>query len=110
VSRQIDFSDAALGLDVVHDVGPGGSFIDQMHTAERFRDELWFPRLLDREYFGAWLAAGGRDVEDRSREVKREILASHTPEPIDADLDGEISRIVAGAKKELAQSAAAAVS
>jgi len=103
VNRELDLSDAAVGLDVVDEVGPGGSFIDRMHTAERFRDELWFPRLLDREYFGAWLAGGAHGVEDRCREAKREILATHEPEPLADDLAEAIGDIVAGARRELSK-------
>ncbi len=38
--REIDLSDEALGLDVIDDAGPGGTFIDREHTAEHFRREL----------------------------------------------------------------------
>ncbi|MDP7254798.1 MAG: trimethylamine methyltransferase family protein, partial [Planctomycetota bacterium] len=42
----VDMSDEALGLDLIDEVGPGGTFIDTMHTVERMRSELWAPKLL----------------------------------------------------------------
>lgn len=42
-AREIDFSDEAIGLDVIDRAGPGGTFIDTMHTIEHFRKELWTP-------------------------------------------------------------------
>jgi len=99
--REIDFSDDAFGLDQIADAGPGGSFIDRPHTASHFRKELWFPTMLDREYYQAWLDAGARSTEDRCRERKEQLLATHEPEPISPDLDRALTEIVAAAKKDL---------
>jgi len=102
VMRELDFSDEAFGLDVVEHVGPGGTFIDQMHTAEHFRKELWFPRLLDREYYQAWQQAGAATMEQRCVEHRRELLATHTVEPVEPELDRALDEIVAAARRDLA--------
>jgi len=81
--------------------GPGGVFIDTDHTAGRFRRELWFPRLLDRQFYEAWRTAGAESVETRCRRRTEEILATHRPEPIAEDLDRELDRIVAAARRHL---------
>ena len=99
--RQIDFSDEAFGLDVTQEVGPGGSFIDQMHTATHFRKELWFPRLLDRQFYQAWHDAGAKSTEERAREMKEDILRKHTAEPPSREISKELNRILAAARKEL---------
>jgi trimethylamine--corrinoid protein Co-methyltransferase len=95
--RAIDVSDETLGLDVIEEAGPGGTFIDQPHTAEHFRREIWFPRLLDREYYQAWKDAGAADAAERARARKEEILASHQPEPVSRDLDRALDEIVRAA-------------
>lgn len=99
--REIDLSDEALGLDVIDESGPGGTFIDREHTAEHFRRELWFPRLLDRDYYQAWLDAGATSMQDRCRARKDEILRTHVPEPVSPDLDRAMAEIAAAAKREL---------
>jgi len=97
--RGLDLSDEALGLDVIDEVGPGGNFIDTVHTAEHFRRELWFPRLLDREYYQAWLDAGATSTEDRCRAETKRILSEHEVEPVPADLDRALTDIVEAAKR-----------
>lgn len=99
--RQIDLSDEALGLDVIDEAGPGGTFIDTEHTAEHFRRELYFPRLLDRDYYQAWLSAGATSMQDRCRARKEEILRTHVPEPVSPELDRAMTEVVAAAKREL---------
>jgi len=96
--REVGFSDEALGLDVVDEVGPGGTFIDTMHTAEHFRRELWMPRLLDREYYQGWLDAGATSMEDRCRVETRIVLSEHEPEPVPEDLNRALDEIVASAR------------
>lgn len=99
--RSPDFSDEALGFDQIESVGPGGSFIDRDHTAEYFRRELWFPKLLDRSFYQAWLETGARSMEDRCREQKEHLLKTHTVEPVSKDLDKTLDQIVRAARKDL---------
>ena len=100
--RQIDFSDDAFALDLIEEVGPGGTFIDTMHTVEHFRRELWFPNLLDRQYYQAWLEGGAADCASRCRERKLDLLANHRAEPLPKNLEREIREIVDAASRELA--------
>ena len=52
-------------VDVIAEAGPGGTFIDKLHTAEHFRKELWFPKLLDRDYYQAWRDTGAVCLPER---------------------------------------------
>ena len=99
--RQIDFSDDALGVSELEEVGPGGTLIDRMHTAQHFRKELWFSNLLDRNYYQAWLDGGASDMQQRCKTMKTNILQNHQPEPLSEDTAKAIDKIVAAARKEL---------
>lgn len=99
--REVDFSDEALGLDVLADVQGGGSFIEHEHTLARFRRELWFPDLLDRNYYQVWLDNGAQSTEDRCRQRVQELLATHEPEPLAPELAQAFDDIVAAAKRAL---------
>ena len=98
--REIDFSDAALDLDEIAERGPGGTFIDSVRTAERFRRELWFPSLLDRDFYQAWHDAGALSTEDRCRARTLDILRNHRPEPMPEEMERAVGEIVERAKKE----------
>ena len=101
VMREIDFSDDTLGLEEIRAVASGGTFIDRQHTARHFRRELWFPSLLDREYYDTWLEQGATSMEERCRQRKEEILGRHEPEPISEDLERALDEIVNAAKRDL---------
>jgi len=99
--RGIDFGDDAIPLDLIQQVGPGGTFMDQEHTARHFRRELWFPRLLDRDFYDSWLAGGAKTMGQRCREEKRRLLREHTPQPLPDDVEKEVARVLAAARRDL---------
>lgn len=99
--RQVDISDDALGIDVLQEVGPGGILIDRMHTVEHFRKELWSPKLLDRNYYQAWLDGGATNMQQRCKAMKDDILKNHQPEPVSKELEKLLDEVVAAAKKDL---------
>lgn len=98
--REIDFSDECIGLDEIGEVGPGGTFIDRINTAEHFRQELWFPEMLDRNYYQQWLDNGAAGIEELCRKQKEELLEIYTPEPVSDELIKTLDEIVAEAKNK----------
>ncbi len=101
MNREIQFDDDTFALDVIADTGPGGSFINKLHTSKHFRKELWFPSLLNRESYENWISKGAQRLEERCRKKKEEILLNHTPEILSNDLAKELNNIVDSAKKNL---------
>jgi len=101
VLREVEVTDETLGVAEIDAVGPGGTHIDRDFTAAHFRKELWFPRLLDRQYYDAWLSGGAASLEERCRRRRDRILRDHQPEPIDPVLARTLDGIVAAAKAEL---------
>jgi trimethylamine--corrinoid protein Co-methyltransferase len=98
----VEISRETLALDVIDQVGPGGSFIDTRHTAEHFRD-TWFPSLLDRRRYGEWAADGEPTMGLRLQERVTEILGEHELEPLPADAVEQIRAIVAAADEVAAE-------
>ena len=99
--RGMEVSDETLALDLIDEVGPGGTFIDRMHTAEHYREHIWMPTLLDREYWPAWEAAGKPDTATRVRQRLDALLAGYEPTPLDPAVDADMARIVADARRLL---------
>ncbi|HUU42202.1 MAG TPA: trimethylamine methyltransferase family protein, partial [Planctomycetota bacterium] len=54
LERGVAVTDDTLALDLVREVGIGGSFLDAEHTLAHFRDALWEPGVLWRERRAKW--------------------------------------------------------
>jgi trimethylamine--corrinoid protein Co-methyltransferase len=95
--KPVEINDETLALDVIHSAGPGGNFIAESHTAKHFRG-AWFPRLLDRQNYEAWAADGKQTMGERARQVVRDILTEHEPDPLSPDRVGQIQSVIEAAE------------
>ena len=91
--------DAALAVEAIGEVGPGGNFLAEDHTI-RYMRGLWQPRLFDRGTWEEWEAAGRPVPRDRARERARALLASHVPPPLPDGMEAELGRLVDAFSRE----------
>jgi trimethylamine--corrinoid protein Co-methyltransferase len=91
----------AIGREVIAAVGPGGNFIEQKHTFDHFRRELYRPKLFTRQHTTAWLKEGSKDAARRIEEEIRRIEAGHRPAPLADPVRSALERIVTEGRKEL---------
>jgi trimethylamine--corrinoid protein Co-methyltransferase len=82
-----------MALDVIDRVGPGGHYLDQDHTYTRFKTELWRPKMLDRQNWDNWTAAGGKRYGDRVHERTIQILETETEPLFDQAMYKELHRV-----------------
>lgn len=102
IMRGIKVDKEHLATDVIDDVGPGGHFLGHEHTSEHFKDETWFPELINRQRHSGWKAAGGSTMGDRIIDKTQKILEEHEPEPLSDDVLEELDRIVEEAEEKYA--------
>jgi len=92
--------DESLAVDDIAAVGAFGDFLSLDATLRHMR-ELSQPALLDRRVREDWESRGASDLYTRSRARALEIIESHEPEPIDADVAAEMHAVVELAEREL---------
>lgn len=91
-----------LATDVIERVvGGEGGFLGDEHTVRHFRQEHWFPELLDRRFFDPWAEDGRKGMAERCRQKLQHILDTHEPEPPPKELADELERIAEAAAREL---------
>ena len=73
--RGIEVNDATLAGELIHKVGPRGSFLASDHTREHYRGEYWYSPLASRVSAAVWEAAGSESVLERARDRVSAILA-----------------------------------
>jgi trimethylamine--corrinoid protein Co-methyltransferase len=101
ILRGIEVSDETLMLDLIDQVGPAGEFMSAEETARRCRAEIWQPRLMDRQRWENWQAAGATTMNDRIRDRLRSILATHTPPPLPPGAADAIQAVIDAAEARM---------
>jgi trimethylamine--corrinoid protein Co-methyltransferase len=68
-----------LAVDVIRQVGPGGSFLGEDHTVQHFRKELFFPKLFRRLTIDEWAEEGSKMIHEAAHARVESILAKAEP-------------------------------
>ena len=98
-TKGVDVSDVALAVDLIHEIGPDGQYLDSPHTLAHFR-ERWYPTLIDRHNYDNWQAQGAKTLEQRAAERVQKILDTHKPEPLPEDIVQAVHAIVERAEEQ----------
>jgi trimethylamine--corrinoid protein Co-methyltransferase len=93
ILRGVPVTDDTMALNVMSDVGPGGHYLEHDHTYGRFKQEIWRPKLLDRQNWDGWTAAGNKTHRQRVNERVREILDAEPVPLMDDKMFNELKRI-----------------
>ncbi|MCW4050002.1 MAG: trimethylamine methyltransferase family protein [Candidatus Bathyarchaeota archaeon] len=104
IMRGIEVTEETLAVDVIDEVGPGGTFLIHPHTRKWFRKEQYFPSLFDRRKYEDWVRRGKKNAVQRAEERVQEILRDYWPEPLDKGIRKRIEDHVKMIEKRMAKS------
>lgn len=92
----LDTSREALALDVIQEVGPRGLFLKHRHTRENLKRRVYSDLTAQTNQSNKL-----RDPAEVARDKVDSILKAHHPQPLDADQQAELTRILAAADREI---------
>jgi len=89
----VPVDDETLALDVIDELGPTGDYLTHEHTLRHFK-EPYYSKLADKGTYSQWVDRGATTMEERAARQVDEILDSHQPESLPADVQRDIKRVV----------------
>lgn len=95
IMKGITIDEEHLGVDAVEEAGPGGNYLTTKHTMKYFKEEVWYPTLMDRQNIDKWKETGGKTMGDRIKEKVNHILATHEPEPLSEEVKDALASATA---------------
>jgi trimethylamine--corrinoid protein Co-methyltransferase len=101
--RGIEVNRETLAREVIEKVGPGGHFLDQDHTYNHFRNELWIPGLMTRSAYEDWKNQGAKDMATRIQEKLEDIVKNHEAPALPDKTLSALKSIRQKGEKELVQ-------
>ena len=92
--------DDSMPMDVIMEVGHEGHYMGKKHTLDHFR-QMWQPMVTDGQPYKTWKAQGCKGAVEHARDMAKEILKTHKPEPIAEDLRKELVGLVSEAERNI---------
>jgi trimethylamine--corrinoid protein Co-methyltransferase len=93
--RKLEITEETLALDLIHEIGPDGHFMETQHTLRHVRKD-WRPTLFDRLNHHQWSADGATTLEQRANRKVREIIESHRAEPLPQGMVESLEAMISG--------------
>jgi trimethylamine--corrinoid protein Co-methyltransferase len=96
----LEVSQAALALDSIREVGPGGHFFGTAHTLERYESAFYVPLVSDWSNYERWRDSGGANAGQRANAIWKQLLGEYEKPPLDPAVDEALRDYVARRKRE----------
>ena len=81
--KPVSASEAALAVDTIADVGPGGHFFGARHTVDRFENAFHTPLLSEWSNLKIWRDPGIVDTTRRAHRIYKKTLSADEPPALD---------------------------
>lgn len=93
ICEGVDTSDTEMSLDVIKEVGPGGSYLSHQDTFKRFKQQ-WLPTMSCWTSYDKWEAGGRESIMARANRQYKTRLESRPDMMISKDLDRDLTRFI----------------
>ncbi len=100
--RGIEFTDETMAVDLIKEIGPGGTYLETGLTMKFFKSEPYMPsKVIDRQDRKNWEESGSSTIFERANKKVKDIQENHLPAPLDKERESELDEVVKAVMKEL---------
>lgn len=90
LKQGMDLSDDALSVDVIQEVGPGGTYLDADDTLDHFMDPFT-NTISECENYDTWVSEGSMDIAQRANAEYKRRLAEAPETLLDTQTENDIT-------------------
>lgn len=87
MKRGISFNEDDLAVDLIKEIGPGGSFITAKHTISRMKTEAVMTKIADRDARSIWEKKGATDTQAKALKKAKEVMMVNPSPLISPEVD-----------------------
>ncbi|MBT3536835.1 MAG: hypothetical protein HN478_23340 [Rhodospirillaceae bacterium] len=97
----IDISDISMAVDLIQEVGPGGTYISHKHTFQHMH-QMSQSKLFDRRSRESWLkATEGKEIMEAAYDEAKRIIDTHHPLVLPDGASALIEKKIAKYEKQM---------
>lgn len=98
--KPVALDDEALAVELIHEKGPDGQFMDDDHTFDHYRSR-YYPDLFDRNHFANWQAKGGLSLGERAAQKVSRLIEEHKCEPLPSDIASDVAAVTESTRRSI---------
>ncbi len=99
ILRGVEVTPQTMMVDLIEKVGPGSNFLSQSKAVSLCKQEIWVPKIFDRNPYTVWERNGSKSTDERLHERVLTILDKSHALPLPEGYPEEIQRILEKAEE-----------
>ena len=92
--RGIEVCPETIAIELIQEIGPGGSFLTAEHTLNNFRQEFFLSDIFIQKDPSEGRVDETRGMREAAYKKAKEILSSHKPSPLPDNAEKEMTKIL----------------
>ena len=104
ISRGIRVTPETLAVELIEKVGHDKNHLNTPEalrfTKKHLLEEQWYPLISNRTSRPEWEKKGGKTIEEVAREKVKEILSSHSIEPLEKEKESDMRKLIKARQKK----------
>jgi len=88
--KPMKFNEENMAIETIMSVGQTGNYLDQNHTFNNFRKELYVPEVFTRKAYKIWADDGRQDSYALAHEKVKDMLQSYNKPELDKSLEKDM--------------------
>ncbi len=101
ILKGLEVNDETIQIDLIKEVGIGGSFLAEEETVKHMRKTLYFPELFDRRAVGDWMVEKRGMLDHAKDKVQKILREDHKPQYLSEEQVSELEKITTFAQEKL---------
>ncbi|MBF0530519.1 MAG: trimethylamine methyltransferase family protein, partial [Deltaproteobacteria bacterium] len=90
----IRVTEETTDISVFEPVGPGGDFLQEKHTRQNYRQEMWIPQLMERGMLVHGVDPEPKSMLQKAKSIITGLLAKFEPPTLPENIDKEFESII----------------
>jgi len=103
--KPITISDESIDLDLIKEIGIGGSYLTHPKTYDQCRTAFYLSNLVNRNGFSGWQEEGAKHPTDRAAEILNERMSEYVKPDIDPQLEKDLLSYIQNCRQGSARQA-----
>ena len=97
----VDYSDEAVAIDLIKEIGADGQYLTHMHTMKRCRTAFFQNSIFNKSNHDKWYKNGKKWTHEVASEALIKRLESYVSPPMDSDIDNALKQYIKKIRRKL---------
>ena len=103
IVRGVEMNEEHLAAAAIAELKSDPGYLTHEHTLSHFREEYFFPKIMDRQRHESWEESGAKDMATRAHDRTREILNHWSSRIKELEFSSDFDQLLAEAMHDLRQ-------